>query len=153
MSYEHWFRSGNFYQQEHTAQVLGWLQDPAKLTQDQISYYDKSAQELITEAQQLIEDLGQYREALAARYGELETALYTRTLKLERHPACSWSRKGVTYSITITRSYEDHTEAEELRETYIGKDRRTALARYEELKKQYPGIESVKDIEKRSWER
>ena len=33
------------------------------------------------------------------------------------------------------------------------KQRREALARFEELKKQRPGIETVKDIERRSWER
>ena len=33
------------------------------------------------------------------------------------------------------------------------KQRREALARFEELKKQRPGIEIVKDIDRRSWER
>jgi len=49
--------------------------------------------------------------------------------------------------------YEDGTEIQELNEHYTGKQRREALARFEELRKQRPGIELVKDIEKRSWEK
>ena len=41
---------------------------------------------------------------------------------------------------------------QELAETYQGKQRRKALARFEELKRQRPGIEIMKGIEKRSWE-
>ena len=54
-----------------------------------------------------------------------------------------------TYTITL----EDGTEIKELREKYSGKDRRKAFARFEEIQKQRPGIEAIKDIEKRSWEK
>ena len=47
----------------------------------------------------------------------------------------------------------DGTEIKELREKYSGKDRRKAFARFEEIQKQRPGIEAIKDIEKRSWEK
>lgn len=150
--YENWF-SGYCSEREHTAQVRGWFQNPAKLTQDRIAWYDKEAQQLIEDAQQLIADLTEYRKALAARYGELETALYTRSLLLIRHPACTWSKTGVKYEITIVRRYEDGTEKTELNEVYEGRARRDAIARYEALTAQYPGINAEKQIEKRAWER
>ena len=60
---------------------------------------------------------------------------------------------GVEYYITLTKTLDDGTQVKELSETYTGKERRQAIARFEALKKQRPGIEAVKDIEKKSWER
>ena len=62
------------------------------------------------------------------------------------------SYHGISYVVTIKRILADGTEQEELRESYEGKARRTAIARYAELLKQNPGIEAEKDIEKRQWE-
>ena len=42
---------------------------------------------------------------------------------------------------------------DELREQFPGKDRAKAFARFGYLQKQYPGIASVKDVARRSWER
>lgn len=75
---------------------------------------------------------------------------YKRKLKLERFPAMSYH--GISYVVTIKRILADGTEQEELRESYTGKDRSAALKRFEELKKQNPGIEATKDIAKRQWE-
>lgn len=57
------------------------------------------------------------------------------------------------YFVRIVKTLEDGTEIEDLREKYNGKDRRKAFERFEELKKQRPGIEAIKDIEKRHWEK
>ena len=81
----------------------------------------------------------------------MESAPYALRLELERKQ--SYSGSGVLYYVRIIREYQDGTEVQELAETYQGKQRREALARFEELKKQRPGIEIMKDIEKRSWER
>lgn len=128
-----------------------YLQDPAKLsTADDIAYRDKRIAEEITQLEDILEALRDYRKALAARYGELETMPYTRLLKLKRHP--HW--KGhIEYIVTITRTYPDKTVIDELREVYPGKDRKKAFERTAQLLKQYPGIPYEKDIEKRSWER
>ena len=100
--------------------------------------------------ERLIEDLRDYRVALAQRYAELETMPYTRVLTLKRDP----SYKGrITYWVTITRRMSDGTETDELREQYAGKDCAKAFARFAALQKQYPGIASVKDIARRSWGR
>ena len=72
--------------------------------------------------------------------------------ELERHPS-AWAGRPITYDVRIIKTYEDGTKTTELLETYLGKQRREALARFEELKKQRPGIEAIKDIERRGWER
>lgn len=128
-----------------------YIQHPRKLsTPEEIAYRDKSAADSIRQLEAIIENLKDYRQALAARYNELETMPYTLLLKLERCP--HW--KGhIEYTVTITKTFPDKTEITELREVYSGKDRRKAIARYEELKKQRPGIPSEMDIEKRQWEK
>lgn len=45
------------------------------------------------------------------------------------------------------------TKVETATETFPGKERRAAIKRFEELKKERPGIDYIKDIEKKSWER
>lgn len=128
-----------------------YIQAPQKLrTPEEIAYRDKTTAESIKQLEKILEDLKDYRQALAARYGELETMPYTRLLKLERCP--HW-KGNIEYIITITKTHSDGTKRTELREVYSGKDRRKAIARYQELQKQRPGLESVIDIEKRSWEK
>lgn len=128
-----------------------YLVDPGKLsTPKDIIWRDKHTAEEIARLENILEALRDYRKALAARYGELETMPYTRLLKLERSP--HW--KGhIEYIVTITRTFPDNTEINELREVYPGKERKKAFERTAELLKQYPGIPYEKDIEKRSWER
>ena len=128
-----------------------YIQNPRKLnTPEEIAYRDKSAADNIRQLETIIDNLKDYRQALAARYGELETMPYTRLLKLERHH--HW--KGhIEYIVTITKTHSDGTKVRELLESYTGKERRKAIARYQELQKQRPGIESEMDIEKRQWEK
>ena len=125
--------------------------DPAKLaTPSDIAFRDKMIASGITELESILEALKDYRKALAARYGELETMPYKRVLLLQRKP--HW--KGhIEYIVSITRICEDSTRIIELREVYPGKERTKAIARYNELLKQYPGIEAEKDIAKQKWER
>lgn len=54
--------------------------------------------------------------------------------------------------VTITRRMSDGTETNELCEQFHGQDRAKAFARFAALQKQYPGIASVKDVARRSWE-
>lgn len=95
----------------------------------------------------MIEDMSEYRQALAGRYKQLAT-MPSRRLKLERH--ASYYNKKIYYIRHFT-DYDDGTSVET--ETFPGKDRRAALARFAELKKQYPGIVAETDIERKSWER
>lgn len=128
-----------------------YLTVPEKLsTPKDIIWRDKHAAEEINRLENVLQALRDYRKDLAARYGELETMPYTRLLKLQRAP--HW--KGhIEYIVSITRTFPDKTEIDELREVYPGKERRKAFDRAAELLKQYPGIPYEQDIEKRSWER
>lgn len=128
-----------------------YVQQPRTLkTPHDIAWRDGQVAVEIKRLESMIDDLRDYRVALAQRYAELETMPYTRVLTLERVP----SYKGrITYWVTITRRMSDGTEIDELREQYTGQDRAKAFARFGALQKQYPGIASVKDIARRSWER
>ena len=151
MSYESLFTRYGSPSTEADICIRGYLTRPDKLTQERIRGNDESAAGIISRCEETIAALPDYRRALAARYAELESAPYALRLELERKP--SYNGSGVLYYVRIIRAYQDGTEVLELNEAYTGKDRRQALARFEELKKQRPGIETVKDIERRGWER
>lgn len=128
-----------------------YLTDPAKLTTPKdIAWRDKHIAEDITRLETVLEALRDYRKDLAARYSQLETMPYAERVELERYPS---STRGIQYYIRIVRRYEDGSEVNQLSETYDGKQRHIALKRFAEIQKQRPGIEAVKDIERRSWER
>lgn len=111
---------------------------------------DKRADRDIKELLQLVSDLREYRQTLAARYAELETMPYQ--LKLELQRIARYNGKKFYY-VRITRTYEDGSTVKEFEESYPGTERHKAIARYEELKKQRPGIDCTKDIATKSWEK
>lgn len=151
MSYKDLLQQYGSQQESAEHRIYIYAQDPRKLkTTAEVVYRDRNAAGTIAQLEKYIADLKDYRQALAARYGELETLPYTTLLKLERAP--HW--KGhIEYIVTITRTLSDGTDTNELREVYPGKERNKAFSRYEELRKQRPGIKAVKEIERRSWER
>lgn len=127
------------------------IQAPHKLaTPEEVARRDGYAAQDIEMLETIIENLRDYRKALAARYAELETMPYTRLLKLER---CTHWKGHIEYVVTITRTYPDKTEVKELREVFPGKERKKAFTRTNELLKQFPGIPYMQDTEKRSWEK
>ena len=150
MSYTDLFQRYGRPSREADIRLSGWLLRPEDLTAEKIAGYDKSAARLITEAQTLIDQLSEYRQALAARYATLETSAYRDRLELVRDPG--YRGKPVLYFVRIVRTYEDGTTEDTLSETYPGKQRREALARFAELRRQRPGIDALQDIEKKSWE-
>lgn len=137
-------------QLEAEQRVYIYVQQPKRYkTPEDIARKDADIARQIERMQRLIDDLRDYRVALAQRYAELETMPYTRVLTLKRDP----SYKGrITYWVTITRRMSDGTETAELCEQFHGQDRAKAFARFAALQKQYPGIASVKDVARRSWE-
>lgn len=151
MSYTDLLRQYGSQQESAEHRIYIYAQDPRKLTTpEQVAYRDRDAAGTIATLERYIADLKDYRQALAARYGELVTLPYTDRLKLERVP--HW--KGhIEYVVTITRQLSDGTETHELREVFPGKERHKAFARFEELKKQRPGIASEQETERRAWER
>ena len=83
----------------------------------------------------MIEDMSEYRQALAGRYKQLATMPSRRRLKLERH-ASYYNKKS--YYIRHFTDYDDGTSVETETEEFPGKDRRAALARFGELKSNIP---------------
>ena len=151
MSYLDLFQRYGSPSREAEIRLSGWLLRPDALTAEKIAGYDQSAARLITEAQTLIDQLTEYRAALAERYAALATAAYRDRLELTRDPG--YRGKPVIYFVRIVRTYEDGTTERVLDEKYFGTERRKAFARFAELKHQRPGIETSQDTEKRSWER
>lgn len=146
MSYRDWF--DNYSRGE--IRLIGYFRPPEELTADRIPGMDRSAADLAKRAEALLENLAEYRNALAARYASLSVMPYRERLELERRPTYNGP---VYYDIRIVREYEDGTKVKELSETYPGKQRREALSRFEELRRARPGIEAVQDISRRAWEK
>ena len=88
-------------QLEAEQRVYIYVQQPKRYkTPEDIARKDADIARQIERMQRLIDDLRDYRVALAQRYAELETMPYTRVLTLKRDP----SYKGrITYWVTITR--------------------------------------------------
>lgn len=150
MSYHDLLNQYSHEQPQAETRVHIFTQAPQKLTTpDEVAYRDKTAAQDIKRLEKLIDDLKDYRRALAARYAELETLPYTYLLKLERIP--HW--KGhIEYVIALTKTLSDGTKTQDLREVFPGKDRRKAFARAAELRRQRPGIPYEEDIARRPWE-
>ena len=124
---------------------------PDKLsTVAEILQNNERASRTIAELESYITALREYQQELTKRAAQIETMGYKLLLKLERYKRY---QGGVEYYITLIKTLDDGTQITELSETYTGKERRHAIARFEALKKERPGIEAVKDIEKESWER
>lgn len=151
MSYLDLFQRYGSPSREASVQIRDYLIRPDVLTADRIASYDQSAARTIAECRQLIDQLTEYRQALAERYAQLATASYRDRLELRRDPG--YRGKPVTYSVQIVRTYEDGTTETPLSETYTGADRRKAFARFAALQKERPGIETIQDTDRRAWER
>ena len=136
---------------EADIRLHAYLTRPDALTADRIQYNDDTAARLIEDCRRTIADLTEYRAALAARYAALATAAYHDRLELIRERR--WRESPVVYHVQIVRTYEDGTTETPLHETYHGQERRKAFARFAELQKQRPGIETHQDTDRRPWER
>ena len=135
-----------------------WL-TPAKSlnTVDEVKSWEEIAQRDIDRLQKIIASIKDYQSTLTERAimlldADLNTA-YTRVLTIERDK--SYCSKRVTYTVAIVRRYNDKSikEQDELREEYPGSERHIALARFAELQKLHPGIDTEKHLEKARWER
>lgn len=151
MLYDSLFQRYGSPSKEAEIRVMGWLRRPDVLdTFSRIEHADREAARLIAQFEGLAEALKEYRADLVKRYGELATMPSTERLLLERIPS---SGRGVMYYVHLFRDYEDGTTVCTATERFEGRERHKAIARYEELRKQRPGIAAEKRIEKRQWER
>lgn len=132
--------------------IFDHLRLPDKLTDlDGVALYDRSAAGTIQRMEDYLEVLKGYRQALAERYSQLVTMPYTLHLELVRHKG--YFDKRVTYTLRLYRLYEDGHQQDEEKTTYAGTQRRQAMEDFETEKKKRPGIPTVLDIGKKSWEK
>ncbi len=151
MSYLDLFQRYGSPSREAEIRLHGYLIRPDTLTADRIQYNDETAARLIEDCRRLAGQLTDYRKALAERYAALATAAYRDRLELIRERR--WRESPVVYHVQIVRTYEDGTTETALHETFHGQERRKAFARFTELQKQRPGIETMQDTEKKPWEK
>lgn len=130
--------------------ISAWLLSPDGCKAfDQIRRNDESAAELIAECERMIEMMVEYRQDLAARYNALATMTSEYSVSLER----LHNHRRIVYWLSLFAEFADGRKEIISRETFDGRDRRKALKRFEELKKERPGIKAILDIEKEPWER
>lgn len=116
---------------------------------------DKSAQRNIAEFLEYTEALKEYRKTLYTRAQEICAASYQLQLKIQRH-INGWKNGTKWYTVTLSKIYDEAahmTPDNIIEETFEGKERFKALKRFDSLRKEYPNIEAIKDIEKYQWER
>lgn len=151
MSYLDLFQRYGSPSREAEIRIMDYLIRPENLTADRIQHYDHSAAETIKRCRELIDQLTEYRQALAARYAALATSPYRDRLELLRERRFRESR--VLYHVQIIRTYEDGTTETLLQEHFPGTERQKAFARFAALQKQRPGIDTYQDTDRKSWER
>ena len=151
MSYRDLFRCGR----DDFAQEKLWINfhKPESMYKlEDVQSYDKSAQQDIQALETMIADLKEYRQDLANRYSALSVMTYTYKLSLTRERRYYRDNK-VFYYVRLFKVLADGGEVLESEETFSGTERHKAIALFEQMKKERPGIETVKDIEKARWER
>lgn len=114
---------------------------------------DERAKERISEMLEYIEVLKEYRKTLFDRAQEICAASYRLQLKIKRNLDCWYKKKW--YIVSILKIYDNESISPDtvLEETFEGKERAKALKRFEALRKEYPNVEAIKEIEKQKWER
>lgn len=120
---------------------------------EKVQSSDKRAAEKIAELLDMAEILKEYRKTLFDRARELYSASYTMQLSIKRDIDI-WKNKKF-YIVEIRKIFDTPNTNPGIlvSEKYEGKERFKALKRFEELKKQYPGIETEQDTDKKTWER
>ena len=86
MSYLDLFQRYGNPSREADIRLSAYLIRPDVLTADRIQHQDESAARMISQCQVLIDQLTEYRAALAERYATLATSAYRARLELTRDP-------------------------------------------------------------------
>ena len=151
MSYRKWFDHGSYYKSDNYLDNRCYVADPEKQTDlKTIQWLDNQAASYIAGYAAALDNVREYRAALATRYSALVSMPYHMRLELKRHKQY---QGHVTYWLRLLRVYEDGHIDTESETKYPGTERHKAISDFESMKKERPGIESVKDIEKGKWER
>ena len=120
--------------------------------ESELARLDQHAVHDIERLEETITILKEYRKQLYEHTRQLQEL--DNHLQLEIKRERRYDNK-VHYYVTVKRIYpaNERMYNDIISEHYDGTQRHEAVKRYEQLKKQYPGIEAVKDIEKGRWEK
>ena len=120
--------------------------------ESELKQYDTWAARDIQRLEESIEKLKEYRKELYKHTQKLQEMESRLQLKIKRERRYD---NKVHYYVTVKRIYpaNERMYNDIISEHYDGADRHSAIKRFEQLKKQYPGIEAIKDIEKGRWEK
>ncbi|MGN0812367.1 MAG: hypothetical protein ACI4MQ_02530 [Candidatus Coproplasma sp.] len=155
MELESLFHRYGYPSDEMNERICLYFPRPNRIkTLERVQKTDKATQAKIKELLEIAEVLKEYRQLLYKRAQQFFNAEYAMRLSLTRE-VDGYPNGKKTYVIKILKLL-DLTNADPvyiLNETYEGKERHKALKRFEELKKLYPNIETIIDIDKKSWER
>lgn len=106
----------------------------------------------IERMQKAIKELQLYRIELYNQITTIQELKYKLTLKLRREK--SYMYKKVFYYVELDKVYEGlHDKESIFKESFSGTERKQAAKKFEELKKQYPGIEVIIETAKGRWEK
>lgn len=119
---------------------------------DTIKKYYDYAQRDITYLQTAINRMQEYRSKLYEHAQKLATAEYTLRVSIRREKRYYRDNK-VYYYINIAKVFPGAEIESISAETYPGTERNKAIAKYNELCKQYPQAEHIKNIDKARWEK
>lgn len=151
MSYEALFSRYGYPTDDGRVEIRGYLGRPEKMDKlSTIKMYDDIAARLIEECQSTVELLKEYQQALAQRYGQLETMPYKEELSLTRQKAY---RGPVTFTVRLERRYSDGTTVNIFTEAFSGKERKQAVEKFNTMKSGRPGIATSLDLDKAVWEK
>ena len=118
----------------------------------ELKQYDTWAARDIRSLEETIIKLKEYRKELFEHTQQIQELESRLQLKLKRERRYD---NKVHYYVTVKRIYpaNERMYNDIINEHYEGADRHVAIKRFEQLKKEYPGIEAIKDIEKGRWEK
>ena len=119
----------------------------------EVQEIDKRTTEEIKYLLSKIELLKLYREELFKRFQEINAVNFHLRVMIDRQR--QYYENKVFYYITVDKIPDraDVAPVPILCEKFNGKERHTALKRFDELCKQYPHAEQIKKIEKSQWEK
>lgn len=116
----------------------------------QLQKYDNYLKRDIADLQAAIKQIEEHRKKIFLHTQKLASSQFSLKLSLIRRR--DYTGK-VFYYIALSKVFSEIGEQKIIDETYPGTERHNAIKRFEELKKQYPRAEHIKDIEKARWER
>lgn len=151
MSYEELFTQYGHRSDDGRVNIRGCFGRPEKQDKlESVIYQDQTAARLIRECLETVELLKEYRQALAQRYGQLETMPFKEELSLTRRKSY---RGPVTFTVRLERRYSDGTTVNIFTEAFSGKERKQAVEKFNAMKSERPGIAASVDLDKAVWEK